>query len=94
MGWLFFIILAAFCIALLVGGAQKAKVVSHKTWATIIVKIDDMQNCYLCSFKKDGKKITAIYCDKDSHKAGDEVWIIYEGDEACIPMVTKPSPNN
>lgn len=92
MGWIFFVILAAFCLALLIGGSKKGDLYPYYTWAKIVAKIDDMPNCYLCSFEKDGEKITAIYCDETPHEIGNEIRVIYEeGDEASLPLVKKPS---
>ena len=91
MGWVFFIILALFCIVLLLGGSQKTKNAPYHTKARLIQKLDKMPHCWLCTFEQNDKEIVAIYTDGDDKtNVGDEVNIVYKKDEACIPLVRKP----
>ena len=94
MGWIFFILLVIFCVVLQIGGSKnQAANKPYYTRAKIIAKIDEMPNCWLCSCEKDGEVITAMYCDtEDVFNIGDEISIVYENDEACMPLVKKPKP--
>ena len=93
LGWIFFIILAIFCVISLLGKGEETSGEPYYTRARLTAKIDDMPNCWLCAFDKDGDTITAIYCDEDNLHVGDEITIVYqEGDEAVLPLVKKPKP--